>query len=257
MSQRGASTFLSQNSQGYAAATPAMSMTRNLRSTSSNFRTTRQRLHTKQSSGKDAMAHANPASPRRPHICATRTSVPGTHMQSTARTIWIMARVRRAQRPNHTTTRTRMLITNQGQARAWRHLCPRYLHVPGMGPGDMRLGEIVGAGEGAMITGRIITASVDAAAAVDVDEAEGILPTGQKSMGPDRYHPPRRSSHRQWDNPRYPMLAAVPRTICHTPLNYNNLALHNRIRRRLSRSCRHNIQCSHISIHDSRDSLVY
>lgn len=40
----------------------------------------------------DDMGHANPASPRRPHICATRTwmlPTDGTHMQSTARTTWI------------------------------------------------------------------------------------------------------------------------------------------------------------------------
>ncbi len=136
----------------------------------------------------------------------------------------------------------------------------------------------MGAGEGATITGRIITVSVDAAAAavVDVDggaaarraDKQGILPIGQRNMArtdPDRYHPPRRSSHRQWDNTQCPMLqpipstlavAAVRRTIRHTPHKCNNLALHNHIRHCRSRSCRHNIRSSHISIHDSRNSSV-
>lgn len=53
------------------------------------------------------------------------------------------------------TTRTRTLIISQGQAQAQRHHhCPRHLR-----PADILLGVIVGAGEGATITGRRITVS--------------------------------------------------------------------------------------------------
>ena len=170
--------------------------------------------------------------------------------------------------------RTRILITSQGQAQAWLHLGPRHLHVPTMRPGNIQLGAIVGAGEGAMITGRRITVNGDAAAAavmamvmvVAVDEAavpragkQGI-PMEQRNtarMDPDRYHPPQRSSPRQCQILQLiPSIraAAIRQTIHHTPHNCNNLALHNRIRRCRSRSCRR--KYNHISIHDLRSSLV-
>ena len=181
-----------------------------------------------------------------------------------------MERVRRrARHPNHTTIRILMLITSLGQAQAWRrHLCPRYLHVPDMRLGNnMRLGAIVGAEEGEMIIGHLIIVSGDAVAVmvmvmvvavvVAVDGAQALHADNQgthieQNMAHtdlERYHLPRRCSHRQLT----PSIraAAVRRTIRHIPPN--NLASDNRIRRCRSRSCRR--KYNHISIHDSRDSL--
>jgi len=171
-----------------------------------------------------------------------------------------------------------MLITSRGQVLAWRRLYPRYRRVLVIGLGNMQFGAIVGVGEGAMITGPIITVIEDVAAVVAmvivmvvaVDEAavpragkEGTLPTGQTNMArmnPNHRHP-RRSSHRRWDKARRSMSQPTPsilapairRTTRHTPHNCSNLALHNPIRRSHNHSCRRKF--NHISIHDSRNSL--
>ena len=179
-----------------------------------------------------------------------------------------MERVRRrAQHPSHTTIRILMLITSLGQAQACRrHLCPRHLHVPDMRLGNnMRLGAIVGAEEGVMIIGHLTIVTGDAVAVMVMVVAvvvavDGVLALHAGNQGthieqnmaltdPERYHLPRRCSHRQLT----PSIraAAVRRTIRHIPPN--NLALDNRIRRCRSRSCRR--KYNHISIHDSQDSL--
>jgi hypothetical protein len=131
--------------------------------------------------------------------------------------------------------------------------------------GNMQLGVIVGAGEGVMIIGHLIIVSahavavavmvmvvvVDGAVALHAGKQGTHIEQNMAHTDPERYHPPRRCSHRQLIPNIRAAAEAVRRTIRHTLPN--NLALDNRIRRCRSRSCLR--KYNHISIHDSRDSL--